>query len=259
MLRNAQGNILLLSEPHNDTTFSLADGLLTISLDKATYERAGLQGKPVADNGRKHIKSRYEISLNLRLPSMVKGKKGFERVLWAAENVFTDAVTWLFYDLRNPMEQVLGPVEGFRPFLREVEGEVAEMEGLLVPAFPENYDGEGAGSKQLEIDATELLEWLGLVCLDSPRVRAGDGIDSFLSRYEVPRFGGPDEELKAVDVVKLRWHGFMPAVWVAKVFTAAIKATAGEKEWFAMQVCGFEAKNLMVLVRGGKAMTWECE
>ena len=29
---------------------------------------------------------------------MVHGKKGFERIVWAAKNVLQDAVTWLFHD-----------------------------------------------------------------------------------------------------------------------------------------------------------------
>ena len=30
---------------------------------------------------------------------MVHGKKGFERVVWACKNVLDSAVTWLFQDL----------------------------------------------------------------------------------------------------------------------------------------------------------------
>lgn len=38
------------------------------------------------------------IELNLRLPSMLHGKKGFERLMWACKNVLVQSVTWLFYD-----------------------------------------------------------------------------------------------------------------------------------------------------------------
>ena len=40
------------------------------------------------------------IEINLRLPSMLHGKKGFERIIWAFKNVLTDSVTWLFYDFK---------------------------------------------------------------------------------------------------------------------------------------------------------------
>lgn len=32
------------------------------------------------------------------MPSMLHGKKGFERVVWAFKNVLNSAVTWLLYD-----------------------------------------------------------------------------------------------------------------------------------------------------------------
>lgn len=38
------------------------------------------------------------VEINLRLPSMLHGKKGFERIVWAFKNVLNNSVTWLFYD-----------------------------------------------------------------------------------------------------------------------------------------------------------------
>lgn len=39
------------------------------------------------------------VELNLRLPSMLHGKKGFQRIEWAFKNVLNNPVTWLFFDL----------------------------------------------------------------------------------------------------------------------------------------------------------------
>jgi hypothetical protein len=44
---------------------------------------------------------RTVIEIDLRLPSMLHGKKGFERIIWACNNVFTQSITWLFCDLRQ--------------------------------------------------------------------------------------------------------------------------------------------------------------
>lgn len=44
------------------------------------------------------------VELDLRLPSMVLGKKGFERIVWAFKNVLNSAVTWLFYDFNARRE-----------------------------------------------------------------------------------------------------------------------------------------------------------
>ena len=40
------------------------------------------------------------VEINLRLPSMLHGKKGFDRMIYAFKNVLTKPVTWLFADLR---------------------------------------------------------------------------------------------------------------------------------------------------------------
>lgn len=99
---------------------TIVPGILRLDLDREAYERAGLQGQPCRGGGRKHIKARYctlkppdffrssrrlitgaAIEVNLRQPSMLRGKKGFGRVVWAAKNVLNKSLTWLFYDLRT--------------------------------------------------------------------------------------------------------------------------------------------------------------
>jgi ribonuclease P/MRP protein subunit RPP40 len=39
------------------------------------------------------------VEINLRLPSMLHGKKGFDRIVYAFKNVLNTPVTWLFHDL----------------------------------------------------------------------------------------------------------------------------------------------------------------
>lgn len=39
------------------------------------------------------------VEIDLRLPSMLHGKKGFDRIEHAFKNVLTNPVTWLFHDL----------------------------------------------------------------------------------------------------------------------------------------------------------------
>jgi len=39
------------------------------------------------------------VEINLRLPSMLHGKKGFDRIVYACNNVLDTPVTWLFCDL----------------------------------------------------------------------------------------------------------------------------------------------------------------
>lgn len=68
------GNILMLSEgrPGIDNRFSLSDGILQLEVDKGTFEQAGLEGKPIASEGRKHVKARYgeaNLMKTLRCPA----------------------------------------------------------------------------------------------------------------------------------------------------------------------------------------------
>ncbi|KAL8800046.1 MAG: hypothetical protein Q9182_005446 [Xanthomendoza sp. 2 TL-2023] len=57
------------------------------------------------------------VELNLRLPSMLHGKKGFERIVWAFKNVLDSAVTWVFHNCEarqdgsstNLGEEILSP------------------------------------------------------------------------------------------------------------------------------------------------------
>lgn len=191
---------------------------------------------------------------------MVKGKKGFDRLVWAAENVFTEALTWLFADLQGGADVASNVLSRFQPSVYTVDAEVTGLPAVLVPVFPETMAGEDRVGAEME--AVELLEWLSLAMLDSPRVGMGDAqrTDAYISRYEVPSFGAGEEEAQSTDLVRLRWHGFLPAGFVAKVFSAGVKATAENKEgWFALRVHGFGARECTVLKVGGTAMTWECE
>ncbi|KAG8625628.1 hypothetical protein KVT40_006029 [Elsinoe batatas] len=234
------GNILLLSEGVSgvDNQYSLHDGVLHLELDKATYERAGLVGKPIATPGRKHFKARYAIDLNLRLPSMVRGRSLFNRVVYAFTHALTETKTWLFYDFDNisldldarptkrqkvsgsaesseaavlaeqygtdtstasaavvtnsvktnddstestsPTEEESQPLKAHHPLLLPLEPDVVSLHHTLIPTFPATLSPDD------QPEAAELLEWLSLAMLPSPRLQQGDTCDATLSRYSVP-------------------------------------------------------------------------
>ena len=52
------------------------------------------------------------IEIDLSLPSMVYGKKGFQRVLRACENVLNRSVTWLCHDHRTKEEGAFEDLKG---------------------------------------------------------------------------------------------------------------------------------------------------
>lgn len=84
-----------------DNVYSLRDGILTMTLDKETYERAGLVGKPDGAKGARAARARWIVEINLRQPSMLHGKKGFDRIVYAAKNVLNKPAKWLFCNLQS--------------------------------------------------------------------------------------------------------------------------------------------------------------
>lgn len=154
------------------------------------------------------------VELNLRLPSMLHGKKGFERIVWAFSNVLTQSMAWLFHDLEDAglAEGAENkPIHKLQPQFVTCEAKQVDREQVIMPHF------QGKRLSEMEEgDAQEycgnLAEWLSLVQMGSPRVHEDD-IDPYLSRYAVP-----DAEDLHVDIVSLKWHGFMSSQWVTQVF-----------------------------------------
>ncbi|KAF2223057.1 ribonuclease P 40kDa subunit-domain-containing protein [Elsinoe ampelina] len=149
------GNILLLSEGISgvDNLYSLHDGILHLELDKPTYERAGLVGQPIATPGRKHSKARYAIDLNLRLPSMVRGRPLFNRIVYAFTHALTETKTWLFYDFNDASldlsarpakrQKVSGPLKPSEPAQATKDtGSVAAPDLPDMTTYPNKIDGD---------------------------------------------------------------------------------------------------------------------
>jgi ribonuclease P/MRP protein subunit RPP40 len=278
-----QGNIMMLSEgrPLVDNRFELHSGILRLELDRQTYERCGLQGTPIEDGGRKHQKSRWVVTFDLRLPSMKNGKKAFSRLEWACKNVLNRSLTWLFWNA-NPsagedLKEGKEVLSRHAPWVHEVEPTVIRLEGCLCPKL-----GSGDLSVLYEEDESlEMLEYIHMLSLDSPRIKANDAIDPHLSRYEVPDFGAG---VATRGFVCVRWKGFVSPAFIRDVFLGARrdgfrskKAVNGtqqdgdvdmdgvgqeqEGSWFALSAQGFGGKQSWTTMQfeEGQTMTWETE
>nr|OQO17727.1 hypothetical protein B0A51_12881 [Rachicladosporium sp. CCFEE 5018]OQO27606.1 hypothetical protein B0A51_03595 [Rachicladosporium sp. CCFEE 5018] len=240
------GNVLLLSEgrPGIDNCFSLIEGVLRLDVDKPIYERLGLE---VGGMGRKHVKARYVVEINLRLPSMVRGKKGFERVLWAAKNVLDQSVTWLFYDL-NGSNDGTGPIATHSPVVREVKPTIMPLIGVRAPAFPDTIN-EGDDEQ-----AAELLEWLALTVMGSPRVLVTDRVDPYLCRYSSPVLTVEGSQT-IEDLTHFHWHGFIPSQISTKILLAALKVSGDG--WMAMSGSAFDGSSYTILSHKNFVTTWK--
>ncbi|OJJ82147.1 ribonuclease P protein subunit p40 [Aspergillus glaucus CBS 516.65] len=232
------GNILMISEGHSgtDNVFSLRNGMLRLELGKETLECTGLTGKPVRGGGRRHSKERYLVELNLRLPSMLHGKKGFERIVWAFRNVLTESVAWLFCDLAsesNGLPKENTPLQKHQPQIVECDMARISHREVLVP--PSQMDiTESTPSEDVQEHCNALSEWLAMVALESPRVTANDTIDPYLSRYSVP----DAEDSNPTNLISLKWHGFINSRWITQLLITLLvetsSQTVGAQSWFAL-------------------------
>lgn len=255
-----KGNVLLVSAPlylsstSSSATITLVEGVLTITCDRATYERAGLSGKPIPNpHARKHGTPKFKIELNLRLPSMLAGKKGFERLLHAAKSVFVGEITWLFYDISSDLSTT-DTFLGENVEIKHITAQTEELKGAIIPPFP----ADGADiSKSNQDDLTDLLEWLSLAAISSPRIYQGDLVDEIISRYSVPNTTSATSTIQTL--TKMTYTGFLPNTIIANIFAKVV--IAANKSWFAILVQGFDGdKGVVVLkTQDQRALCWDLE
>ncbi|KAF2189543.1 hypothetical protein K469DRAFT_561972 [Zopfia rhizophila CBS 207.26] len=269
-----KGNIMMVSDgrPLVDNVFSLYEGVLRLELDRPTYERCGLQGRPIEDGGRKHRRARYVVEFDLRQSSMMHGKNLFSRLEWACKKVLNHGLIWLFYNFNPSSPEALKegrePISLHHPFVCSIPPNPTTLNEVLMPKL---RVGELESLYEQE-ESTALLEWLHLVSVGSPRIQASDRIDAFLSRYEVPDFtdegeGGPITK----SLVRVRWKGFIPPQHVRDLFLMVKRNGLGggngeqDKEnerWFALNVKafgGYGGSYTVMQFAGRDTLTWECD
>ena len=178
---------------------------------------------------------------------MVRGKHGFERIVWASKNVLNHSVTWLFHDF-NGKNDGSGPIAQHQPKVKTVKPELATIHRAQVPEPSQDLDDQDFDT------ASEFLEWLTLATMCSPRIQNSDKIDSYLSRYRVPDSVDKSQHTTQ-DLVKFQWHGFIPATFIRSIILAALKASGAG--WFGMTARAFDGKAYSVLQRKHHTMTWE--
>ena len=240
-IKRPGSDLLALSEgkPGVDDKFSLCAGILRMDLGKEAYQRAGLQGQVLKETGaRKHVKSRWRVDVDLRAPGSVQGKKGFDKLKAAAskEGALGKGRCWLVADAEAVRdESEVGGLEGeairgLHPTMCAAKKEVKSMERVLVP------DRLISGQRH-ELDEEEwweLVEWVDLVALGSPRVMENDKVDSYISRYSVP------EPTVTRNLKVMKWEGLMSSEWLTRLLTEVIKQSriSKSKDWVALSVTG---------------------
>ncbi|KAI0803927.1 ribonuclease P 40kDa subunit-domain-containing protein [Xylaria sp. FL0064] len=231
------GNIMMLSEGKVgiDNVFSIKDGKLTMYLDKETYERAGLVGKPYGAKGARGLQPRWIVEYNLRSSSALHGKKGFDRLLYACENALNVSTSWLFCNLSQTTPDP-DPIAQYHPTKYTSEPALVQSIAVKIPPLGVSPAIFADQSRQeLSEYATEIYEWISLVRLESPRVKLGDKIDPYLSTYAVP---GDSSERTDGRLCKISWQGFIPPNWAANTLAELIRSLP-PKAWFSFSTTPF--------------------
>lgn len=182
---------------------------------------------------------------------MVRGKKPFERMIWAFKNVLSHTITWLFYDLKRSTDGS-GPISLHHPRIIKVEPTLGTISGVEVPKFPQELEGD---NHRL---ATELLEWLSLAMSSSPRIESHDNIDSYLSRYSAPYANdsaSDPQDHNTQDLCSLHWHGLIPSIFIKYIFLAALKVSG--TGWLGLSATSFDGRAYTFLQHQQNVMTWE--
>lgn len=213
------------------------------------------------------------VEFDLRVPSMVHGKKGFSRLEWACKNVLDQSLTWLFYNLNPSSSKSLPesrePISKHQPFLHIMKPTITRLPSVLVPSL--NIADPGGLYDQE--NALALHEYIHLLSLGSPRLSSLDEIDPHLSRYEVPRFD-IDSAVGPRDLVKLSWRGFVSPQFVRKLFLVVRQEVirleksnadghikGAESSWIAWNATAFgDRKGWTVMQCSARdTLVWECE
>lgn len=240
-------------------------------LDKETYERAGLVGKPHGVKGMRGLKPRWGayagfrhwfldmladwvlvVDLDLTASAMWPGKKGFDRLIYACKNALNQRLAWLFCNLSTSSMYTLYPSRQQRltrspapepdPLTSHAPTKFTSKHGItqhifarLPPLKPDTGMVASGNRDEYEGFATDIYEWLSLLRLESPRILSSDNIDPYLSRYRVP---GDVQDQQSASLCKISWQGFLSSAWARQTLVDAILALPA-KTWFSFSGTAF--------------------
>jgi ribonuclease P/MRP protein subunit RPP40 len=184
---------------------------------------------------------------------MVREKKGFDRIVYAFTNVLTGSLAWLFKDLQTG-EKETTPLKAHHPQNFVSPPTITSTDDVIVPI---------TRSKEIIANPTyqeELLEWLALVLMGSPRIHSDEKIDSYLCRYQLPDAfaASQQEDATPQNIVHVRWQGLIPSKFVTEMLLV-VKVAQGKK-WMSLAASDFEGKTYTVLCLDEReVLSWECD
>ncbi|KAK0383080.1 hypothetical protein NLU13_8994 [Sarocladium strictum] len=222
------GSVLMMSQGRKavDDVFTLEYGSLNMYLGKESYERAGLVGKTYGAKGNRKLKPRWVVTYDLKSHSMLHGKKGFDRLVYACHHVFAKPLTWILTTASGKGKFSTTP----QP-VNKVPCSTIRCEHLKTSDIALRVDRSIVSSEDrlaLESVATDLYEWLSLVRLGSTRIMKHDRIDAYLSRYE-----SPEARSGSMEICLMSWQGLVSSEWLYQL-AMGVMTSLPQGAWFSL-------------------------
>ncbi|KAI8899064.1 ribonuclease P 40kDa subunit-domain-containing protein [Globomyces pollinis-pini] len=160
----------------DDVVALLPNGSLILSVCKDTYETLGLTGKKS-----KLSKNHFVITINLMDMEFKSGSKLYDRVQWCFENTFTQLVQFQLYSIDPEQKSREIQFDSHIVYTKLTpEMNVNELDDIVIPDLQQfNFTSLDDGTSVLD-----LLEWVGMACINGQRIRLNDQPDPFVAIYD---------------------------------------------------------------------------
>ncbi|KAJ1965523.1 hypothetical protein GGI12_000704 [Dipsacomyces acuminosporus] len=207
-------------------------GTLILSLNKDSYEEAGLVGAQAQfplERGARHI-----VKINLREEHMVPGKKLYDRIKRSFDTVLNQKIEFVigYFDSDSGASLDLDIPAATKCMPRIESARAAQT---LVPDFSELFTATPKPSDEWVERAQDVFEWIGLVSLGSQRLTEAR-VDPFINAYSVSR---PCEQ---ADLSVVSICGLLSPKAISAIADAVLEQTrsAANSSYFYVGVWGFE-------------------
>ncbi len=188
------------------------------------------------------------VEIDLTSPSMIPGKKGFDRLVYASKNALAEPISWLVCNISTGEQCYYSiplrcancapalspdPLAQHSPTKYTANPDIVQRVNAVIPKLSPEADWLSPGGREdFEDFSTGLYEWLSLVRLQSPRIEVGDHIDQYLSRYQVPSAEGEGK------ICKITWKGFLSPSWSRQTLIDILAALPTDS-WFSFSATSF--------------------
>ncbi|KAJ1568391.1 hypothetical protein HK096_006655, partial [Nowakowskiella sp. JEL0078] len=174
------------------------NGLLIMELTKDTYETAGLTGSRCSSDPNRYNTTTYSlfhpvVQIDVADADFKPGTALYDRFLWSCKHVIIEQFRWCmsltnieFFVTGLPCEIKLPESLNLTLIRVPMEAVIDIREDVWVPEMAAvNMMKTNVNGNDQEF-VQEFMEWVGLACIESPRLLGNDKPDPFIAVYQPP-------------------------------------------------------------------------